>query len=240
MKVFDSFGDSVTIPVASIVAPNNPPKSGDPCIAGAVLVGVANQDGSVGGSIVLSRRGIYNLSVLAKHAGAVNDAVAVGDQVFIDASTAVLSKDATDVPFGVALDAVTSGATATIRVLIVQAVGVAALTQSGPATDGVTAAVASGAIAVASGTVSLGSGGALAMTLATPASPGDDGKQIFVIAVTAHAHKITTAANKIVMQGATGDTLTFAAVADSVLLEAIGGLWYVRDITATNPALTEV
>src|SRR6266851_2869070 len=111
MKVFDSFGDNVTVAVSSIVAPNSPPKSGDPCIAGAVLVGVANQDGAVGGSVVLSRRGVYSLSVLAKHAGAVNDAVVVGDQLFINTSTAVISKDATALPFGVALDAITAGAT---------------------------------------------------------------------------------------------------------------------------------
>jgi len=76
------------------------------------------------------------------------------------------NRDATDLLFGVALDAVGSGLTATIRVLIVQAVGVAALTQSGPAVNGVTHAVVSAAIAVASGTVGLGPGGALAMTLA--------------------------------------------------------------------------
>jgi hypothetical protein len=240
MKVFDSFGDNITVPCSAVVAPQTLPLSGDPCIAGAVLVGVANQTGVSGGSVVLSRRGIYNLSVLAKHASGVNDAVVVGDQLFINTTTAVISKDATALPFGVALDAIGAGSTATIRVLIVQAVGVASLSQSGPATDSVTAAIVSGAIAIASGTVTLGSGGALTMTLATPATPADDGKQIFIIAVTAHAHLVTTSANKIVTQGATGDKLTFAAVGDSVLLEAIGGLYYIRDITATNPALTEV
>src|SRR5207248_649846 len=104
-----------------------------------------------------------------------------GDQIYIDGASAVLSKDATKVPFGKALGTVGAGLTATIPVMIVQPGALAALTQSGPATDGVTHAVAGAAIPVASGTTGLGSGGALAMTLATPSNPGDDGKQIFIV-----------------------------------------------------------
>jgi len=212
--------------------------NGDPVVAGT-LVGVVQDDALVvGGTVDVLTQGVFNLSVLAKHAGAVNDAVAVGDQLYIDATTAVISKDATDVPFGKALGAVGAGLTATIPVMITQPGALAALTQSGAATDGVTHAVASGAIAVASGTVGLGSGGALAMTLATPADPADDGKQIFIVAETAHAHTVTTAANKVKNANASGDTLTFAHQGDSVLLEAIAGLWYVREIN--GPVLTEV
>lgn len=99
-------------------------------------------------------------------------------------------------------------------------------------------AVASAAIAIQSGTVTLGSGGALAMTLATPATPGDDGKRIWIVAATAQAHTVTTAANKIKNANASGDTLTFAHIGDSVELEAVGGLWYVKSIN--GPVLTEV
>ena len=102
---------------------------------------------------------------------------------------------------------------------------------------------ASGAIAIASGTVGLGSTGALAMTLATPVAGapgvGQDGTRIFIVAETAHAHTVTTAANIIKNAGpASGDTLTFAHVGDSVELEAIAGLWYIRSLN--GPALTEV
>jgi hypothetical protein len=212
--------------------------AGDPVVVGK-RVGVAFESGLAStDNIDVATEGVYNLSVLAKHAGAVNDAVAVGDQLYIDAATAVLSKDATAVPYGIALGAVNAGATAVIPVQIVQSSGLASLTQSGPATDGVTHAVASAAVAVASGTVGLGSGGALAMTLATPANPADDGKQIFLVAETAHAHTVTTAANVVKNANASGDTLTFAHVGDSVTLEALAGLWYVREIN--GPVLSEV
>lgn len=108
--------------------------------------------------------------------------------------------------------------------------------------DIITHAIASGAIAISSGLVGLGSSGALAMTLATPTAGGpgvgQDGTRIFIVAETAHAHTVTTAANKIKNTAASGDTLTFAAQGDSVELEACAGLWYVRSIN--GPVLTEV
>lgn len=212
--------------------------NGDPVVAGT-LIGVVVDDQLVAGGLAdIATEGVWNLSVLAKHAGAVNDAVAVGDQIYIDGATAVLSKDATKTPYGKALAAVGAGLTATIPVMLVQPGALAALTQSGPGTDGVTKAVANGAIAVASGTTTLGSGGALAMTLATPADPADDGKILFIEAATAHAHTVTTAANKIQNANALGDTLTFAHAGDSVVLEAIAGLWVVRSIN--GPVLSEV
>jgi hypothetical protein len=212
--------------------------NGDPVVAGTLVGVVVDSALAASGNVDVATEGVFNLSVLAKHAGGVNDAVAVGDQLYIDGATAVLSKDATKTPFGKALAVVNAGATATIAVKIAQPGALAALTQSGPATDSVTHAVAGGAIAVASGTVGLGSGGALAMTLATPANPADDGKQIFIVAETAHAHTVTTAANVIKKANASGDTLTFANQGDNVVLEAIAGLWYVREIS--GPVLTEV
>ena len=62
--------------------------------------------------MVVSTRGIYNLSVASIHNG-----ISVGETVYIDPSTAVLSDDANDVPYGLALDAVAAGnVAATIRV----------------------------------------------------------------------------------------------------------------------------
>lgn len=209
---------------------------GDPVVVGT-LVGVAYESAEAStDSITVSLDGVYNLSVLAKHAGGVNDAVAAGDQLYIDAATAVISKDATDIPYGKALDAVGAGNTAAIPVLLVQPGALASLTQSGPATDSVTHETVSGAIPVTSGTYGLGSGGALAETLATPADPADDGKQLWIVAETAHAHTVTTAANKIKNANASGNVLTFAHQGDNVLLEAVAGLWYVREIN--GPVLT--
>ena len=66
-----------------------------------------------------------------------------------------------------------------------------------PSPDTVTHTTSSGAITVSGGTVGLGSGGALAMTLATPTNPGQDGTVLVIVAETAQAHTVTTAANKI-------------------------------------------
>lgn len=97
-----------------------------------------------------------------------------------------------------------------------------------PLPDAVTNSTSSGAITVSGGTVGLGSTGALAMTLATPTTPGQDGTVITIVAVTAHAHTVTTAANLIKGANTSGDTITFAHVGDMVILEAVGGLWYIR------------
>jgi predicted RecA/RadA family phage recombinase len=111
MKVFDSFGDNLTLLVSAIVAPNSPPKSGDVCVTGRIA-GIANADGAVGGSVVVSARGVYNVPVTS-----VDGAIAVGDTLYVNKTTAVVSDDVDGgvVPFGIALDAVASG-THTIRV----------------------------------------------------------------------------------------------------------------------------
>jgi len=110
MKVFDSFGDNVTLPVANLVFPTHSdslPHSSDPVLCGR-LAGVVNQDGVSGGSVVVSTRGVYNLSVSSIHNG-----ISIGETVYIDPVTAALTDDFTDVPFGVALDAVPAGNVAT-------------------------------------------------------------------------------------------------------------------------------
>ena|ERR1017187_1017847 len=94
--------------------------------------------------------------------------------------------------------------------------------------EGAVHKTASGAITIAPSIVGLGSGGVLAMTLAAPSSPAQDGTRMFIVAETAHAHTVTTPANTIKGANTSGDTVTFAHVGDSVELEALGGLWYVR------------
>lgn len=80
-----------------------------------------------------------------------------------------------------------------------------------------------------------------ACTLATPTATTDDGKVLTVSSTTAHAHTITTAANKIAGGGTTalGDTLTFAAKEGaSCTIVAYQGLWYV--LALVNVTLSEV
>jgi hypothetical protein len=102
--------------------------------------------------------------------------------------------------------------------------------------------VAAGAIGIKEGKVFIGGGVATALTLVAPtaglpAAGGDDGKKLEIVAVTAHAHTVTTPATKI--NGA-DDTVTFAAVGDWVELTAYNGIWYAKVGGPTPAALSEV
>lgn len=104
-------------PASGITTPITLVESGDPVVCGQI-VGVANQDALQStDSIVISTRGVYNLSVHGAN-GSGNVAVAKGDQLYIDGTTAVISKVATGVPFGKALAAVASSATTVIPVKV--------------------------------------------------------------------------------------------------------------------------
>jgi hypothetical protein len=107
-----------------------------------------------------------------------------------------------------------------------------------PVAAGVTYETGSGAIPLVSGAYALDGAAALAMTLATPTTPAQDGIVIKLTALTAHAHKVSTAANKI---NGNMDTITYAAVGDSVTLESMGGIWVATSLTGPTPAvLSEV
>jgi hypothetical protein len=96
---------------------------------------------------------------------------------------------------------------------------------------------AAGAIPVASGTAVINGAAALAMTLAAPTA-AQDGTVIAIVADTAHAHTVTTPVDAIY---GTKDTVTFAALGDIVVLEAVNTKWMVRAIGGPTPAaLSEV
>jgi len=108
---------------------------------------------------------------------------------------------------------------------------------SGDGTGAIVAAyTASGAVTLQSGTVSLGGASAQAYTLAAPTTGTQDGLTMTFVVISAHAHTLTTPANKI--NGAY-DTVTFAAIGDSVTLRASGGVWY-RVASAGTATLSEV
>jgi predicted RecA/RadA family phage recombinase len=89
--------------------------SGDPVVVGQ-LTGVALSDVDASNNTNVDTEGVYDLSVKAIDAGG-NSAVAIGDAIYhVDADTPKLSKKATGVLFGYALEAVGAGATATINV----------------------------------------------------------------------------------------------------------------------------
>lgn len=97
------------------------PASGDPVIVGQ-LPGVALTTEGSDGLTTIKTDGVASLSVKGVTTAAAGSAVAAGDLVYyVPGNTPKLSKasgDAGAVRFGYALDAVASGATATIRVKI--------------------------------------------------------------------------------------------------------------------------
>lgn len=93
------------------------PASGDPIVVGQ-LPGVALVNEFADGTAAIQTNGIFTLSVKGIDGGG-NSAVAVGDLIYyVTADTPKLSKKATGVRFGYALDTVGSGLTATIRVKV--------------------------------------------------------------------------------------------------------------------------
>lgn len=97
---------------------------------------------------------------------------------------------------------------------------------------------ASGAIPLVSGTYVLNGAAALAMTLATPTTPAQDGIILTIVAGTAHAHTVTTAADTI---NGNKDTVTYAAVGDTATLQSVAGIWVNTSIGGPTPAaLSEV
>jgi predicted RecA/RadA family phage recombinase len=116
-QVFEN-GDYLSL---AATAPTTP-ASGDPVLVGQ-MPGVALTDEGDGGNAAthtsIHFSGVYDLSVKGENAAG-NSAVAVGDILYYEAGqTPPLNKDATNgVRFGYALETVTSGATATIRVKV--------------------------------------------------------------------------------------------------------------------------
>jgi len=113
--------------------------------------------------------------------------------------------------------------------------------QVGYAPADVQVLTASGAITIKNGVVLLNGSGVVAATLAAPVSGlqsagGDDGKLLRIVAQTAHAHTVTTPADKI---NGGDDTATFAAaVGNACDLLAAGGVWLATNLTGVT--LSEV
>jgi predicted RecA/RadA family phage recombinase len=107
------FGDGTKLSV--VCSDPATPKSGDPVLVGQIpAVAVTNERAD--GTTSVDTEGVWNLSVKGVD-GSGNAAVAAGDIIYyVAADTPKLSKKATGVRFGYALDAITSGSTATIRV----------------------------------------------------------------------------------------------------------------------------
>jgi predicted RecA/RadA family phage recombinase len=93
------------------------PASGDPVLVGQIP-GVALIAKNADGLTTVKTNGVATLSVKGIDGGG-NSAVAAGDILYyVTGDTPKISKKTSGVRFGYALEAVTSGATATIRVKI--------------------------------------------------------------------------------------------------------------------------
>jgi predicted RecA/RadA family phage recombinase len=91
------------------------PATGDPVLVGQ-LPGVSMTNERADGTTSVDTEGVYRLSVKGV-SGAGNAAIAPGDILYyVTGDTPKLSAKATGVRYGYALDAVTGGATTTIRV----------------------------------------------------------------------------------------------------------------------------
>jgi len=89
--------------------------SGDAVVLGQIT-GVALVD-SESAKLVIRRKGVFDLEVTATDNSG-NSAVAPGDALYIDSSNGTINKNSTKVLFGYALEAIDSGDTATIQVLL--------------------------------------------------------------------------------------------------------------------------
>jgi predicted RecA/RadA family phage recombinase len=121
MKNLKQPGDIVDVVESVMVHPTHTDglvDSGDQIVVGT-LVGVAETSAAATTDVIaVIRRGVVNVSVTGVNAGG-NVAVAFGDKLYIDAAAAAaVNKKVANQPFGIALGAVTSGATASIDVLL--------------------------------------------------------------------------------------------------------------------------
>jgi hypothetical protein len=93
-----------------------------------------------------------------------------------------------------------------------------------------------GAITVMPGLATLGSGGAIAMTLAAPTA-AQDGMVIDMVVITAQAHTVTATTIGFNAGGAATDLCTFtAAIGNQISVRAYNGNWYI--LSARNCTLS--
>lgn len=108
-------GDGFTIPITNSSGSAYTP--GQPIVYGvAKLPGIVMNDIANGGDGFMRTYGVFKLSVYA-YGESAGETVAKGDKIYLDSG--VLNKDETNGDFfGVALEAVTSGSTTAILVLV--------------------------------------------------------------------------------------------------------------------------
>lgn len=106
-------GSKLTLAEGLVTAPNDPPQLGDAALVGAMPGVVVTPPSGAGADCVFQTSGVFSLPVVASDDQGTED-IAVGDPIYIDDSSAVLSVDATSghTLFGFALNALSGSASA--------------------------------------------------------------------------------------------------------------------------------
>jgi predicted RecA/RadA family phage recombinase len=95
-------------------------ESGDTFVVGGYLPCVLLDDANSASpyNATVQTEGVFDISCKA-HDGSSNSAIAVGDMLYWTDKDTALDKDSSEDPFGIALEAVSAGETATINVMLV-------------------------------------------------------------------------------------------------------------------------
>ena len=103
-------GSMLTLAESACVAPSNPPTVGQAAVCGNIVGVVVTAPTGNDADLVLQTSGIFSQPVKA-HDGTTTAAVSIGELLYINATTAVISVDTDDVPYGYALSALSGSAT---------------------------------------------------------------------------------------------------------------------------------
>jgi predicted RecA/RadA family phage recombinase len=102
--------------ILTVTAPTGGVVGGQPFVFGQIPL-IATTDAAEGEFVAAFTRGVFSLPVKG-HDGTANAAITGGAQVYFDSALPGLNVNESGVPFGKVLAGVSSGATATVDVLV--------------------------------------------------------------------------------------------------------------------------
>lgn len=95
-------GTTLTLNEANVVGQSDPVEAGEPCVCGAICGVCVTPPSAANENLVVATNGIFSVPVKA-HDGSTTSAVSIGEKVYINATTAIVSVDTDDIFFGYAL-----------------------------------------------------------------------------------------------------------------------------------------
>lgn len=106
-KNFVQPGRVLTFLESELVKPSTRIASGDPVLCGRIAGVAQTTTTATTDSVAVAVEGVFNVTCSTVHNG-----ISKGETVYIDPSTAAVSDDNADVPFGVALGTIANGGSA--------------------------------------------------------------------------------------------------------------------------------